>query len=176
VLTDEEFFQGSFDYLKAIRAAVDIPLLCKDFIIYPYQIYKARTCGADLILLIAAILSDADLQYFLKIVRTVGMTALVEVHTLEELDRVLALDGVQLVGINNRDLETFHVDLQTTCQIMAERRQTLQERDIIVVSESGIHTAADVQTVTQAGVNAILVGESLMRQDDPGAAIASLLS
>ncbi|HEY9818449.1 MAG TPA: indole-3-glycerol phosphate synthase TrpC [Candidatus Obscuribacterales bacterium] len=176
VLTDEEFFQGSFDYLKAIRAAVDIPLLCKDFIIYPYQIYKARTCGADLILLIAAILSDADLQYFLKIVRTVGMTALVEVHTLEELDRVLALDGVQLVGINNRDLETFHVDLQTTCQIMAERRQALQERDIIVVSESGIHTAADVQTVTEAGVNAILVGESLMRQDDPGAAIASLLS
>jgi indole-3-glycerol phosphate synthase len=176
VLTDQAFFQGSFDYLAAIRAAVSVPLLCKDFIIYPYQIYKARVCGADLVLLIAAILSDQDLQYFLKIVRGLGMTALVEVHTLEELDRVLALDGVQLVGINNRDLETFAVDLNTTQQVLEARRSLLQERDIVVVSESGIHTADDVQVVVNAGAQAILVGESLMRQADPGAAIATLVS
>ena len=118
VLTDAKFFQGSFEYLASIRQAVDLPLLCKDFIIYPYQIYLARLYGADAVLLIAAVLSDKDIQYFGKIVKSLGMTALVEVHTLEELDRVVAIEGVTLVGINNRNLEDFSVDLQTTVQLL----------------------------------------------------------
>jgi indole-3-glycerol phosphate synthase len=174
VLTDRKFFQGSFEYLQQVRAAVDLPLLCKDFLIYPYQIYMARLHGADAVLLIAAILTDKDLQYFLKIVRTLGMSALIEVHTLEELDRVLALDGIQLVGINNRNLQDFSVDLQTTCDLLAARGDTLRERGILVVSESGLHTSTDLQRVKQAGAGAVLIGESLMRQPDPGEAIATL--
>lgn len=174
VLTDREFFQGSFDYLQQIRAAVDLPLLCKDFLIYPYQIYFARLRGADAILLIAAILSDKDLQYFLKIAQKLGMAALIEVHTLEELDRVLALEGVNLIGINNRNLEDFSVDLNTTCNLLAARFQSIRERDILVVSESGLHVAADVEKVKTAGAGAVLIGESLMKQPDPGAAISAL--
>jgi len=176
VLTDEKFFQGSFSYLRQIRATVDLPLLCKDFIIYPYQIYLARVNGADAILLIAAILPDRDLQYFLKITNALGMAALIEVHTLEELDQVLALHGVSLVGINNRDLETFSVDLQTTQSILAARGHQLRERNILVVSESGLQTIDDLRQVQQAGAEAVLMGESLMRQADPGAAIPALFS
>jgi indole-3-glycerol phosphate synthase len=176
VLTDQKFFQGSFDYLQEIRAAVDVPLLCKDFVIYPYQIYLARAQGADAVLLIAAILSDKDLQYFLKITNALGMTALIEVHTLAEMDRVLALQGVTLVGINNRNLEDFSVDLQTTCQIMAAKLPVLKERGILTVSESGLHMFADLKLVSQAGADAILVGESLVKQADPARAIASLFS
>jgi indole-3-glycerol phosphate synthase len=174
VLTDEKFFQGSFDYLKAIRAAVDLPLLCKDFVIYPYQIYRARLHGADAVLLIAAILEDKDLQYFLKIAKALGMAALIEVHSIEELDRVLALDGVSLVGINNRNLADFSVDLQTTEDILSARKTALTEREILVVSESGLHQPADLQRVQQAGASAVLIGESLVKQPDPGAAIAQL--
>lgn len=176
VLTDRQFFQGSFDYLQQIRAAVDLPLLCKDFIIYPYQIYLARVRGADAILLIAAILPDRDLQYFLKIAKTLGMTALVEVHSLEELDRVLAIEGVNLIGINNRNLEDFSVDLNTTCELLAARSKIIQERNILVVSESGLHVAADLEKVKTAGAGAVLIGESLMKQPDPGAAISTLFS
>ncbi|HEY9648889.1 MAG TPA: indole-3-glycerol phosphate synthase TrpC [Chroococcidiopsis sp.] len=176
VLTDQEFFQGSFDYLTQIRAAVDLPLLCKDFILYPYQIYLARSHGADAILLIAAILSDKDLQYFLKIASGLGMAALVEVHTQEELDRVLGLQGVALVGINNRNLEDFSVSLQTTCELLRASGEQLQDSGILVVSESGLHTSADLQLVEQAGAGAVLIGESLMRQPDPGAAIAALFA
>jgi indole-3-glycerol phosphate synthase len=176
VLTDARFFQGSFDYLSQVRAAVDVPLLCKDFIIYPYQIYLARLSGADAVLLIAAILPDRDLQYFLKITRAIGMTALIEVHTLEELDRVLALEGVTLVGINNRDLETFEVDLNTTTTLLQQRQTAIRERDILIVSESGLFTANDLSVVQQAGAQAVLIGESLVRQDDPAAAIAQLYS
>jgi indole-3-glycerol phosphate synthase len=176
VLTDRQFFQGSFDYLQQIRAAVDLPLLCKDFIIYPYQIYLARVRGADAILLIAAILPDRDLQYFLKIAKTLSMTALVEVHSLEELDRVLAIEGVNLIGINNRNLEDFSVDLNTTCQLLEARSQIIQERNILVVSESGLHVAADLEKVKTAGAGAVLIGESLMKQPDPGAAISALFS
>jgi indole-3-glycerol phosphate synthase len=174
VLTDRKFFQGSFEYLQQVRGTVDLPLLCKDFLVYPYQIYMARLHGADAVLLIAAILSDKDLQYFLKIVQTLGMTALIEVHTLEELDRVLTLDGVQLVGINNRNLQDFSVDLQTTCDLLEARGDALQQRDILIVSESGLYTNADLQRVHQAGAGAVLIGESLMRQPDPGQAIAPL--
>ncbi len=174
VLTDEKFFQGSFANLKNIRAAVEIPLLCKEFIIYPYQIYLARINGADAVLLIAAILEDKDLQYFLKIAKALGMATLIEVHTLAELDRVLALNGVTLVGINNRNLEDFSVDLQTTEQILEARNEVLKAREILVVSESGLHQPEDLQRVQQAGAEAVLIGESLVTQPDPGGAIANL--
>jgi indole-3-glycerol phosphate synthase len=175
VLTDQKFFQGSFDNLARIRAVTDLPLLCKEFIIYPYQMYLARISGADAILLIAAILSDKDLQYFLKIAATLGMAALVEVHTLAELDRVLALEGISLIGINNRNLEDFSVDLQTTCRLLNERQDQLRSRDILVVSESGLHVPADLSLVEAAGASAVLVGESLMRHPDPALALAELV-
>jgi indole-3-glycerol phosphate synthase len=165
VLTDVAFFQGSFEYLKQIRQAVQIPLLCKDFVLAPYQIYLARSRGADAILLIAAILSDQDLTYFLKIVKSVGMTALIEVHTLAELDRVLALPGVELVGINNRNLEDFFVSLDVTCDLIAQRQNTILEKKILIVSESGLHASSDLQRVASAGARAVLVGESLIKED-----------
>ncbi len=174
VLTDEKFFQGSFDNLEKIRSQVDLPLLCKDFVIYPYQMYLARVRGADAILLIAAILSNQDLQYFVKIANALKMTALIEVHTLAELDRVLALDGVTLVGINNRNLENFSVHLQTTCQLLAARGSQLQQRGILVVSESGLHTPADLAQVAASGAQAVLIGESLVKQQNLEQAIASL--
>ncbi|MEB3149624.1 MAG: indole-3-glycerol phosphate synthase TrpC, partial [Sphaerospermopsis sp.] len=174
VLTDKKFFQGSFDNLSLVRAAVDLPLLCKEFIIYPYQMYLARVNGADAVLLIAAILSDQDLQYFIKIANALKMAALIEVHSLEELDRVLALDGVSLVGINNRNLEDFSVDLQTTCELLKARGSQLQEKNILVVSESGLHTPEDLSIVETAGASAVLVGESLVKQPDPKLAINHL--
>ncbi len=176
VLTDQKFFQGSFENLSLIRQNVDLPLLCKEFIIYPYQIYLARSNGADAVLLIAAILSDKDLQYFIKIIQVLGMTALIEVHTAEELDRILALEGANLIGINNRNLEDFSVDLQTTCQLLSARKNQLQERDILVVSESGLYVADDINLVAQAGAGAVLIGESLVKQLDPGAGIIALFS
>ncbi|ACB51655.1 indole-3-glycerol phosphate synthase [Crocosphaera subtropica ATCC 51142] len=176
VLTDSKFFQGSFDNLALVRQAVDIPLLCKEFIIYPYQIYLARVKGADAILLIAAILKDSDLQYLIKIIHGLGMTPLVEVHSLAELDRVLAIEGVSLVGINNRNLETFEVSLETTTNLITARQDEIKERGIYIVSESGIHTPQHLQQVTEAGANAVLIGESLVKQDDPTQAIANLFS
>ncbi|SRR5579883_2743884 len=175
VLTDQKFFQGSFDNLARIRAVTELPLLCKEFVIYPYQMYLARVNGADAVLLIAAILSDKDLQYFLKIATSLGMTALVEVHTLAELDRVLALDGVKLIGINNRNLQDFSVDLQTTCRLLTDRREQLQSQAILVVSESGLYTATDLSQVAAAGASAVLVGEALMRQPDPALALLQLV-
>lgn len=175
VLTDVKFFQGSFENLARVRAAIDLPILCKEFIIYPYQIYLARSQGADAALLIASILSDKDLQYFVKIINALNMTALIEVHTLEELDRVLALEGVTLIGINNRNLQDFSVDLQTTCQLLAARRSQLQERAIQVVSESGLHTSQDLEVVAAAGASAVLIGESLVKQADPAQALKQLL-
>jgi indole-3-glycerol phosphate synthase len=176
VLTDEKFFQGSFDNLAKIRASVDLPLLCKDFVIYPYQMYLARIQGADAVLLIAAILSDQDLQYFLKIAKAMKMAALIEVHTLAELDRVLALNNVSLIGINNRNLEDFSVDLQTTCQLLATRGSQLQQRNILVVSESGLHNPEDLKLVARSGASAVLIGESLVKQPDPQLAVANLFA
>jgi indole-3-glycerol phosphate synthase len=176
VLTDSKFFQGSFENLAAVRQAVDLPLLCKEFVIYPYQIYYARAHGADAVLLIAAILEDSDLQYFLKIVEVLGMTALIEVHTAEEFDRVLKLKGVKLIGINNRNLTNFSVDLQTTQTLLGLHRQELLDRGILIVSESGLHTAKDLQIVAEAGANAVLIGESLVKQADPGQAIIDLFA
>jgi indole-3-glycerol phosphate synthase len=165
VLTDSEFFQGSFEYLSQIRQAVKIPLLCKDFVLYPYQIFLARSRGADTVLLIASILDDQNLTYFLKIVKLLGMTALIEVHTLEELDRVLALPGAELVGINNRNLEDFSVNVETTCSLIAQRQTVLLDKQILVVSESGLHTAEDLQKVSAAGARAVLIGESFMKEE-----------
>lgn len=174
VLTDEKFFQGSFDNLTLVRQEVDLPLLCKEFIIYPYQIYFARAKGADAILLIAAILEDKDLNYFVKITKALGMIPLIEVHTLGELDRVLAIDSVELIGINNRNLEDFSVSLQTTQDIFAARKEILEQRNILVVSESGLHTPEDLNTVKKAGAKAVLVGESLVKQESIEQAIAIL--
>lgn len=174
VLTDEKFFQGSFDYLAQVRQAVDIPLLCKEFIIYPYQMYQARVYGADAVLLIAAVLSDKDLSYFVKIANGLGMTPLVEVHNVAEMERVLRIDQVQLIGINNRDLTDFSVDLSTTSQLIESFQETIQQRDICIVSESGLHTADDIAMVQQAGAKAVLIGESLMRYPDPAVGIQQI--
>ena len=176
VLTDQKFFQGSFDNLRGVRQQVALPLLCKEFIIDHYQIYLARTAGADAVLLIAAILSDQELQDFLRVIHNLGMNALVEVHTLAELDRVLKLDDLRLVGINNRNLEDFTLDLGTTQQLLAERQQQLQSLDITVVSESGLYTPADLSLVAKAGARAVLIGESLVKQSDVEQAVRNLLS
>lgn len=176
VLTDVKFFQGSFDNLAIVRSTVEVPLLCKDFLIYPYQIYLARVRGADAVLLIASILSDKDIQYFVKIVKALGMTALIEVHTLEELDRVLTIEGVNLIGINNRNLEDFTVNLETTSQLLAARGSEIRDRDILVVSESGLHVPADLALVVSAGAQAVLIGESLVKQPDIAQALTKLTS
>ncbi len=175
VLTDQKFFQGSGEYLRQIRAAVDLPLLCKEFILSPYQLFWARSLGADAVLLIAKILTNPDLSYFLKILRQLGMSALIEVHTLTELDRILELDGIQLIGINNRNLADFTVDLNTTAEILAARGQVLRDRNITVVGESGIHTPDDLRFLAQQGVRACLVGEFLVKAADPAAAVKTLL-
>lgn len=175
VLTDEKFFQGSFDNLRLVRQQVSLPLLCKEFIINSYQIYLARTAGADAVLLIAAILSDEELQEFLKLIHELGMTALVEVHTLGELDRVLKLKDLRLLGINNRNLEDFTVDLKVTQQLLNQRQQEIQSLDITVVSESGIYTPTDLSFVAGVGARAVLVGESLVKQADVEGATRGLL-
>jgi indole-3-glycerol phosphate synthase len=174
VLTDEKFFQGGFKNLQLIRSHVNIPLLCKEFIIDPYQIYFARLKGADAILLIAAILEDNTIQDFLQIAQSLGMTVLVEVHTLAELDRVLAIPGINLVGINNRNLENFSVDLAITEDLLMQRQDVLKKLDITVVSESGLYAASDLAFVLKAGAEAVLIGESLVRQDDVEQAIRGL--
>ncbi|MFQ4144106.1 indole-3-glycerol phosphate synthase TrpC [Chlorogloeopsis sp. ULAP02] len=175
VLTDKKFFQGSFENLQKIRKSVALPLLCKEFIIDPYQIYLARVNGADAVLLIAAILSDQTLQNLLQLAQYLGMTALVEVHTLAELDRVLRLPNVQLVGINNRNLQDFTVDLKTTQSLLTERRERLISSGITVVSESGLYTSADLAFVAEVGAEAALIGESLIKQTDLEQAVKCLL-
>jgi indole-3-glycerol phosphate synthase len=167
VLTDEKFFQGSFENLRLIRPKVKLPLLCKEFIVDPYQIYLARLSGADAVLLIATILSDRGIVEFLQLTKHLNMTALIEVHTLAELDRVLALPGVELVGINNRNLQDFTVDLQTTQRLLNQRREQIDSRGITIVSESGLYSPADLSFVAQAGATAVLVGESLVKHKQP---------
>ncbi len=164
VLTDENFFQGSLDYLRQIRAAVDLPLLRKDFIIDERQILESIECGADAILLIVAILSDSQLKGFHELATEAGLAALVEVHDEEELERALAIDA-RLIGVNNRNLKTFIVDLGTTETLAAQAFSKRSRDNFLLVAESGIHTRADVERVAAVGANAILVGESLMRGD-----------
>jgi indole-3-glycerol phosphate synthase len=176
VLTDKQFFQGGFEVLVQVRQAVELPLLCKDFILSPYQLYQARAAGADAALLIAAILTDQDLAYLLKVAGSLGLTVLVEVHDAEELERVLALEGVQLIGINNRNLATFHTDLTTTEQLTARYGEQIRAKGCLLVSESGLFSRDDLDRVQSAGADAVLVGESLMRQDDVTAALERLIS
>jgi indole-3-glycerol phosphate synthase len=175
VLTDKAFFQGGFEVLVQVREAVDLPLLCKDFILSPYQLYQARAAGADAALLIAAILTDSDLAYLLKVARSLALAVLVEVHDAAEMERVLALEGVDLIGINNRDLSSFAVDLATTEQLMQRFGPAVRERGALLVSESGLFTREDLDRVVEAGADAVLVGEALMRQSDVTAALETLI-
>lgn len=176
VLTDSKFFQGSFENLRRIREKVRLPLLCKEFIIDPYQIYLARTNGADAVLLIAAILSDEQIIKLLQVTKQLEMTALVEVHTIEEIDRVLDLPFVELVGINNRNLEDFSVSLETTEYLLSKRWGKINCRGITIVSESGLHTPDDLALVAKAGAEAVLVGESLVKQLNLEQAVKQLLN
>ena len=169
VLTDERFFQGSAAALESARAACTLPVLRKDFMIDAYQLYEARAMGADCILLIAAVLDDAELAEFEATAQALGMAVLVEVHDAHELDRALRL-ATPLVGINNRDLRSFEVSLDTTLALLPR-----VPAGRIVVSESGIHAPADVERLRGAGVHAYLVGEALMRAPDPGVALANLI-
>ncbi|CAL4923139.1 unnamed protein product [Urochloa decumbens] len=175
ILTDEKHFLGSFEDLEAVRnSGVNCPLLCKDFVIDVWQIYYARSKGADAVLLIAAVLPDLDIKYMLRVCTSIGMTALVEVHNERELDRVLKIDGVQLIGINNRSLETFEVDAANTNMLLEKHGDIIRKKRMQVVSESGLFTPDNVAYVQNAGVSAVLVGESLVTQEDPGRAIAGL--
>jgi len=170
VLTDRQFFQGSVDYLKQARASCQLPVLRKDFLIDPYQVYESRSMGADAILLIAACLDDAQMRDMEAIAQGLFMSVLVEVHDAAELERALQLK-TPLVGINNRDLRSFEVSLDTTLSLMGRLPP-----DRLLVTESGIHARADVQRMTAAGVHAFLVGEAFMRASDPGAALANLFA
>ena len=169
VLTDGPYFQGSLEHLRRIRQSVDLPLLCKDFILDPYQVVEARAAGADAVLLIAECLDDAALRSLHDAVIELEMTPLVELYAPENLPRVLDA-GARLIGINNRNLRTFEVDLGHTLRL---RQQIPSDR--IVVGESGIRTRADVLRLQSAGVNAMLVGETLMARADVGAAVDELL-
>nr|XP_027120797.1 indole-3-glycerol phosphate synthase, chloroplastic-like [Coffea arabica] len=157
VLTDQKYFQGGFENLEKIRnSGVKCPLLCKEFVIDAWPIYYARTKGADAILLIVAVLPDLDIKYMTKICKLLGLTPLVEVHDEREMDRVLGIDGIELIGINNRNLKTFKVDISNTKNLLqGERGRIIRERGIIVVSESGLFTPADITYVQEAGVKAI---------------------
>lgn len=173
VLTDESYFKGSLEYLREVRSEVSLPLLRKDFLIDPRQVEQALTWGADAILLIVAILDDARLRELHALATEAGMDVLVEVHDREEMLRALDL-GADLIGVNNRDLKTFTVNLDTTGRL-AECIRQQGRNDILLVSESGIHTRADVERLRAVGAGAILVGESLMRSEDPGAPIPALV-
>jgi indole-3-glycerol phosphate synthase len=170
VLTDQQFFQGSIDYLKQARASCDLPVLRKDFMVDAYQVYEARAMGADCILLIAACLDDAQMKSLEALAMSLDMAVLVEVHDRAELDRALKLK-TPLLGINNRNLKTFEVSLDATLGMLKD-----VPADRLLVTESGITTAADVQRMRTAGVQAFLVGETFMRADDPGQALAQLFA
>jgi indole-3-glycerol phosphate synthase len=168
VLTDQQFFQGEIDFLKQARASCQLPVLRKDFMVDAYQIYESRAMGADCILLIAACLTDAQMKEFEAIARSLDMAVLVEVHDGEELDRALQLK-TPLIGINNRNLKTFEVSLDTTLSLKAR-----VPADRLLVTESGIISRDDVLRMGAAGVNAFLVGEAFMRAPEPGEALEKL--
>ena len=170
VLTDEKYFQGSGHYLRLIRAAVGLPLLRKDFIVDEYQIVEARALGADAILLIVAALSDEELAAFTRLAHDLGLDVLVEVHDEAECERALRLP-LRVIGVNNRNLHDFSVSLDTSRRIKA-----MLPADYLLVSESGIHTRADIEALQGDGIHAFLVGGSLMKADDPGAALSALLA
>lgn len=170
VLTDQKFFQGSLEYLWQVREVTQLPLLRKDFVVDEYQIYEARRWGADAVLLIAAILSDAQLVEYLSLARSLGLASLVEVHTPAEMERVLQTPAT-IIGVNNRDLHTFQTDISTTFEL----QKVMADQDRILVSESGIYTRDQVEQLQQAGVQAILVGDALMRAPDIAGQVRELL-
>ena len=161
VLTDGRHFQGTLAHLRDVSEAVDVPVLRKDFMFDPYQIYEARAAGADAILLIAAVLADSQIRDLQKLTHSLGMNALIEVHTETELQRVLALKP-RIIGVNNRNLQTFEVDFENTARLRA-----MIPDDVLVVGESGLKSAEDVRTMRQIGVDAILVGETLVKSRNP---------
>jgi indole-3-glycerol phosphate synthase len=170
VLTDIDFFQGKDAYLQEARAACSLPVIRKDFIIDPYQVYEARAINADCILLIVSCLEEAQMLELNDLAHELGMDVLIEVHDAAELERALAANN-RLVGINNRNLRTFEVSLETTLSLLDRIPQ-----DRIVVTESGIHTPEDVRLMREHDVNAFLVGEAFMRAEDPGIKLAQLFS
>lgn len=169
VLTEEEFFQGTLEHLRAARKAVQVPVLRKDFILDEWQVWESRATGADSLLLIAAVLSDAALRHLLAAARALKMEPLVEVHTREEFSRVLDA-GARIIGVNNRDLRTFEVRLETSLELIAAIPD-----ECIAVSESGFRTHDDLRRLRDAGFDAFLVGEHLMKSPDPAAALTKLL-
>lgn len=180
VLTDRDYFQGSLDFLRAVRSAVELPVLRKDFLIDPWQIYESRAAGADAVLLIAAALPPGQLLDLMILATELRMTVLLEVHDADELLQVRSMIGFPhraygLLGINNRDLATFRVDLGTTLRLAELAQTELAADDVPLVSESGIRTRADIEKLKAAGVKAVLVGETLMRAPDLGAAVRELL-
>ena len=170
VLTDVQYFQGSTDFLKQARASCDLPVLRKDFMVDMYQIYQSRAMGADCVLLIAACLDDAQMAEFEAIAHSLNMSVLVEVHDREAMQRALRLK-TRLLGVNNRNLRTFEVSLDTTLSLLQD---LTDER--LLITESGIATQDDVQRLRGAAVQAFLVGEAFMRADEPGAALAQLFA
>ncbi|MFZ4814370.1 MAG: indole-3-glycerol phosphate synthase TrpC [Phototrophicaceae bacterium] len=170
VLTDQDFFKGHLDYLRAIRSAVNIPLLRKEFIIDVYQVYEARAAGADAVLLITAALEDAPLADLHALIVELGMTPLVEVHDEAELERALRLTP-RLVGVNNRDLRTFHTDIETTGRVAKQ-----VPANVILVAESGMKTHADVQRMGELGAHAVLIGEGLVTAPDIAVAVRDMSS
>jgi indole-3-glycerol phosphate synthase len=168
ILTDVDFFQGADAYLQEARAACTLPVIRKDFIIDPYQVYEARAIGADCILLIAAALDDDTLKHLFELATALGMDVLIEVHDAQELQRTLSLD-TRLIGINNRNLHTFELSLNTTFELLDQIPD-----DRIVVTESGIHTPEDVAAMRGHRVHSFLVGEAFMRADDPGAKLKAM--
>jgi indole-3-glycerol phosphate synthase len=170
VLTDRSYFDGALEFLAAVRAEVAIPILRKDFLIDPYQLYEARAAGADAVLLIVAALDDQRLAEFASLTAQLGMDALIEVHSEAEAERALAV-GARIIGVNHRDLVSFAIDRE-----LCARLRPQVPRHAVLVAESGIRDAADVRALAAAGADAILVGEALMRARSPGQALAALLA
>jgi indole-3-glycerol phosphate synthase len=168
VLTDIDFFQGADEYLRQAREACDLPVLRKDFMLEPYQVYESRVLGADCILLIVAALDDKQIKELYATATELGMDVLVEIHNADELARVQNMK-LPMIGINNRNLHTFETSLQTTIDLLPGIAP-----DCLIITESGIHTSADVELMQTNNVNAFLIGEAFMRQDDPGAGLNSL--
>lgn len=171
ILTDEKYFKGSIEYFKAIRKAVDLPLLRKDFIVDTFQIYQSRLMGADMILLIVSALTKEQLKEYYQLAKSIGLEVLVETHDAEEFNTALEL-GAKLIGINNRNLKTFEVSLMNTINIIQNKQIT----DKYIISESGINTPDDISLLKNNNVSGVLVGESLMRQDNIGVAVQKLMS
>ncbi|TDP91321.1 indole-3-glycerol phosphate synthase [Halanaerobium saccharolyticum] len=173
ILTDQKFFQGSNEILKEMRQLTDLPILRKEFIIDSLQLYESFFIGADVVLLIAAVLSDEKLRELLAFSRELKMEAIVEVHNCDELERVINTEA-EIIGINNRDLNDFSVDLKTTAELAAELEKINLRDDYYLIAESGIKTKADIDYLKEVGVDGVLIGETLMRAEDPTAKVKEL--